>query len=49
MTLKSDSTEYQDEDPYENPSVAAAHGVSRIRAYCEGSLPSSAPIPREPM
>ena len=49
ITLKSASAAYQDEDPYDNPSVADAHGVSRRRWYCAPSLPSKDPIPRAPI
>ncbi len=49
ITVKSAQHASHAEEPKEGPSTAAHMGVSRVRRNCVGSLPSSCPMPREPM
>ena len=49
ITAKSEQHASHAEEPNDGPSAAATSGVSRMRRNCVMSLPSSRPIPREPI
>ena len=49
ITAKSDTQHSHADDPNEVSSAAAAHGLSRVRRNCVGSLPRRRPIPRAPI
>src|SRR3546814_8283893 len=49
ITAKSEQQQSQADDPNEVSSAAAVQGVSRIRRNWLVSLPSSAPIPFDPI
>ena len=49
MTAKSEQQASQADEPKEKPSAAETQGVSRMRWNCVMSLPSNAPMPREPI
>ncbi len=49
ITEKSEQQASQAEEPKDGPSAAAHHGVSRMRWNCVTSVPSSAPMPLDPI